>query len=185
MFKNGLQGFLLLALVVGLNKAYGGLSETTAQVRRSVVAVGTYQALRRPPSVFLGTGFVVAQGRHILTNAHVLPKELDKTHREVLAASVGRGPHVQWRELEEVARDSEHDVVLLRMQGGPLPPLTGYVLSSRRSGHRVYRISHRRGARPLPGDPPGDHLRLEPNDDSGQIRTIPDPRSRAEAQEGL
>lgn len=114
---------LLLVVTFGLEKAFSGLPETTERVRPSIVAVGTHLPLRRPPSVFLGTGFVVAQGRHILTNAHVLPEALDKEHREVLAAFVGRGSQVHWRELKEMARDQEHDVVLLRMHGDPLPAL--------------------------------------------------------------
>lgn len=113
----------LLVFALGVGGAVGGLPETASTVSRSIVAVGTYQAMRRPPSVFLGTGFAVADGRHILTNAHVLPEKLDKAHREVLVAFVGRGSDVQGRELEEVLRDEEHDVVLLRFRGEPLPAM--------------------------------------------------------------
>lgn len=106
-----------------LADAFGGLPETVSTISRSVVAVGTYQAIRRPPSVFLGTGFAVADGRHLLTNAHVLPEKLDKAHREALVAFVGRGAEVQARELEEVLRDEDHDVVLLRFRADPLPAM--------------------------------------------------------------
>ncbi len=75
----GLTVLLFLALSGG--GAFGGLADTAGMVGRSIVAVGTFQAMRRPPSVFLGTGFAVADGRHILTNAHVLPEKLDKAHR--------------------------------------------------------------------------------------------------------
>ncbi|MEJ5348287.1 MAG: serine protease [Desulfosoma sp.] len=121
--KNRLRWLWFPFVLLVAQKAFGGLPETIELVRRSVVAVGTYEALRRPPSVFLGTGFVVAQGAHILTNAHVLPEKLNKEHREVLAAFLGRGSQVQIRELQEVVRDDEHDVVLLRMKGEPLPAL--------------------------------------------------------------
>jgi len=114
---------VLMVLVLAAGGAFGGLADTVSVVGRSIVAVGTYQAMRRPPSVFLGTGFAVADGRHILTNAHVLPEKLDKAHREALVAFVGRGSEVQARELEEVLRDEDHDVVLLRFRGEPLSPL--------------------------------------------------------------
>ncbi|MEJ5363673.1 MAG: serine protease [Desulfosoma sp.] len=117
----GLTVLLFLALSGG--GAFGGLADTAGMVGRSIVAVGTFQAMRRPPSVFLGTGFAVADGRHILTNAHVLPEKLDTAHREALVAFVGRGSEVKARELEEVLRDDEHDMVLLRFRGEPLPPL--------------------------------------------------------------
>ncbi len=117
-------GLLWLWLFVGaVGAAFGGLPDTVNAVRRSIVAVGTYQAIRRPPSVFLGTGFAVADGRHILTNVHVLPEKVDKAHREALVAFVGRGAEVQVRELEEVLRDEVHDVVLLRFRGEALPAL--------------------------------------------------------------
>lgn len=57
---------VLLVLVLAAAGAFGGLADTVSVVGRSIVAVGTYQAMRRPPSVFLGTGFAVADGRHIL-----------------------------------------------------------------------------------------------------------------------
>lgn len=92
-------------------------------VSRSIVAVGTSQPLRRPPSVFLGTAFAVADGRHLLTNAHVLPEKLDKAQRETFVAFVGRGSQVEVTDLEEVAQDREHDMAILRFHRDPLPPL--------------------------------------------------------------
>src|SRR3569832_1879809 len=49
------------------------LPDTVARVKASIVGVGTYQRTGRPPARLLGTGFVVADGRHVLTNAHVVP----------------------------------------------------------------------------------------------------------------
>ena len=52
------------------------LVDTIKLVKPSVVGVGTYQEIRRPPSNLLGTGFHVADEHHILTNSHVLPKSI-------------------------------------------------------------------------------------------------------------
>jgi S1-C subfamily serine protease len=117
---------LALGAVLLLNPSAGrtDLPGTVERIRPSIVAVGTHQAMRRPPSVFLGTGFVVADGCHVITNAHVIPEKLDKRHRERLAVFVGRGSRVEVRGVAEAARDDVHDLVVLRMEGGdPLPAL--------------------------------------------------------------
>ncbi|SMC21019.1 Trypsin-like peptidase domain-containing protein [Desulfacinum hydrothermale DSM 13146] len=124
MFLGGCLVFLGFAGLLCHRPALGaGLPDTVARVRPSIVAVGTYQAMRRPPSVFLGTGFAVADGRHVITNAHVIPEKLDKSHRERLAVFVGRGRRVQVRTATPRARDDVHDLVVLQIRGSPLPPL--------------------------------------------------------------
>ena len=44
-----------------------------ARVKPSIVLVGSYGLLDNPRFGFSGTGFVVADGRHVITAAHVLP----------------------------------------------------------------------------------------------------------------
>lgn len=113
------------ALVLGWlpPAAHAGLPETVARVKPSVVAVGTYQTTRRPPSVFRGTGFVVGDGRYVVTNNHVLPEVLDETNRERLAIFAGHGTAQDMRSAKVVARDTEHDLALLEIAGTPLKPL--------------------------------------------------------------
>jgi serine protease Do len=41
------------------------LADRIQRVKRSVVGVGTVQPSRRPPGQFVGTGFVVDDGRHV------------------------------------------------------------------------------------------------------------------------
>jgi len=53
----GVIGVVLAAAMV--LPARADLPDTVDAIRASVVAVGTYQTTRRPPSVFRGTGFVV------------------------------------------------------------------------------------------------------------------------------
>ena len=101
----------------------GNLPEAVQRIKPSVVAIGTYQSTRRPPANLRGTGFVVADGSHVITNAHVLPETLDDGHREILAVFVGEGPNGQLRPTEKVAVDEEHDIALLRISGPALPAL--------------------------------------------------------------
>lgn len=102
----------------------GNLPDIIERVTPSVVVVGTYAPLRQPSGDFRGTGFAVADGRHVLTNQHVIPRRLDPEHNEELAVFTRRGERVEPRRAEVVGEDAEHDLVLLRMSGDPLPAMT-------------------------------------------------------------
>lgn len=112
----------LLAMHTGPAPAQD-LADTVDGVRGSVVAVGTYQATRRPPAKVLGTGFAVMEGRHVATNAHVLPAVLDSERRERLAVFFRDGDRIQRREATAVALDDDHDLALLAIGGAPLPAM--------------------------------------------------------------
>ena len=56
------------------------LPDVVADVKPSVVGIGTHLATRRPPAVLMGTGFVLGDGDLVATNHHVVPKTLDKKH---------------------------------------------------------------------------------------------------------
>ncbi len=99
------------------------LPERIAAAKRAVVGVGTLLPTRRPPAAIRGTGFVVADGRHVLTNHHVLPTALASERYETLAVFVGRGADGETRTATVVRMDAEHDLALLKMDGPPLPAL--------------------------------------------------------------
>lgn len=93
------------------------------RIKASVVGVGTYQATRRPPNQLLGTGFVIAPGNLVVTNAHVIDVELDTAHREQLVVYIGQGRRPERREASILARDKRHDLAVLRVGGDPLPAM--------------------------------------------------------------
>jgi S1-C subfamily serine protease len=98
------------------------LPDTIQRVKSSVVAVGTYQRTRNPPFNFRGTGFVVADGTLIATNAHVLPEQVKTdTNETIVVVAVGAEP--QPREAKIVRVDAAHDMAVLRITGTPLPAL--------------------------------------------------------------
>ena len=99
------------------------LPNTIEKIKPSIVGIGTFQKTRRPPSIFRGTGFVVADGLHVATNAHVLPERLDGEKREILAIFSGKANAIEIREATKVAEDRDHDVVILRITGRPLPAM--------------------------------------------------------------
>lgn len=100
------------------------IAATVARVKPSIVGVGIYRRTASPPAEFRGTGFVVADGLHVLTNAHVLPDNLDEKSLESLAVFVPEGKEQTFRQALRVASDLDHDIALLRIGGSKLPALT-------------------------------------------------------------
>lgn len=120
-------GMLVCAAILGMTfPASAGLVETVPQVRASVVAIGTYQRTRTPAFQFSGTGFVVGSGFLIATNAHVIPDTVSAERLEYLAVVMpGDDGERTVRPVKLVAKDRDHDLAVLRFEGGaPLPSLT-------------------------------------------------------------
>lgn len=114
---------LFLGLIGAVSIVHADLPQTVEKVKRSIVGIGTYQKTRSPATNMLGTGFVVGNGLHVITNMHVKPAFLNTEKKEVLIVLTGRGQEVEIREAEEVASDSDHDLVLLKIKGAPLSAL--------------------------------------------------------------
>lgn len=118
----------LLSCIVGLASAWpaaAGLVESLPQVKASIVAVGTYQRTRSPAFQFSGTGFAVGNGTLIATNAHVIPDTVSEDQLEYLAVVMpGDDGDRSVRAVKTIAKDRDHDLALLRFEGGsPLPAL--------------------------------------------------------------
>ncbi|MDX1654994.1 MAG: serine protease [Candidatus Competibacteraceae bacterium] len=113
--------FLLVIFALPVQGA--GLPQVIEGVRPSVVGVGTVQQTRRPPADFRGSGFVVGDGQHVVTNAHVVPDRLNSQRNEFLAVFAGRGKRFETRRASTVAVDRVHDLALLKIEGRPLPAL--------------------------------------------------------------
>ena len=110
-----------LAVLPGARAAE--LRDTVATVKRSVVAIGSYQPTRTPPIVYSGTGWITGDGLSVITNAHVVPEAPDLARQESWGVVVADGENVRFRATTLVARDPEHDLVHLRLTGTPLPAL--------------------------------------------------------------
>jgi serine protease Do len=98
------------------------------KIRPGVVGVGTTYPPRQPNVrgerfAYLGTGFVVGNGRQIITNAHVIGVELDVDNKQTLAVFSGHGAQALAHPARVVSRDQEHDLALLEIEGTALPAL--------------------------------------------------------------
>ena len=100
------------------------LPTTIDRVKPSIVGVGTVQKTRRPPYKIVGTGFVVADGNYVITNAHVIPKQINTAKLEYLAVFTGKDKQMDIRQAVKVKIDEAHDLALLKFEGKPLPALT-------------------------------------------------------------
>ena len=117
--------FCLIVIFLSTSSAIHAqtLPRIIKQVKPSVVGVGTFQVTRRPPSKLLGTGFVVADGYHVITNHHVIPARIDQDKKEQLVIFYGQGKQVKYRKARVLASDKEHDLALLRIEGTKFPAL--------------------------------------------------------------
>jgi len=100
------------------------IAELVVKIKPSIVAVGTFQRTRSPSVIFSGTGFIIGDGLHVVTNVHVLPEKVDQAKLETLAIFVRESGQEMMRAAEEVGRDEAHDVAVLKISGAPLPPMT-------------------------------------------------------------
>jgi S1-C subfamily serine protease len=99
------------------------LAQTIERNKPSVVGIGTSLKTRSPAVQFFGTGFAVADGRLVVTNAHVVDRPLDTEKLESAIVLVAKDGEPQAREASLVAVDKDHDLALLKISGDPLPAL--------------------------------------------------------------
>lgn len=99
------------------------LAQTIERIKPSVVGVGTVLKTRSPQIHFVGTGFAVADGRHVVTNAHIVAKPLDTDKMETRIVLVSRNGEPQPRAAALLAINRAHDLALFKIDGDPLPAL--------------------------------------------------------------
>tara|TARA_R110002124_G_scaffold284330_1_gene461376 strand:- start:14043 stop:14771 length:729 start_codon:yes stop_codon:yes gene_type:complete len=103
--------------------AYSNLVETVRLIKPSVVGIGVYTPTGRPKNQLYGSGFVIGDGSYVVTNSHVIAKELDESLLQELAVFTGKGSAAKVRVATLIATDKEHDIALLKIKGQPLPAL--------------------------------------------------------------
>lgn len=129
--------WLALGVHIGLAHA-AGIVDTLPHIKPAVVSIGTHQRARNPRVRLMGSGFAIGDGLTIVTNAHVLPKDLDAARKETLAVLVRRGSQAELRAAETLATDAERDLALLRIEGEPLPTLELGDSDQAREGQTLY-----------------------------------------------
>jgi S1-C subfamily serine protease len=113
------------------------LADTVARIKPSIVGIGTFQKTRNPAASFSGTGFVVADGLHVVTNAHVVPRELNFEAKESLAVILIGPSGGQHRSAQVIAIDKARDLALLQIEGPALRALRIGDSSTAREGQSM------------------------------------------------
>ena len=119
-----IKGLLITFLLIGATGAKAELADTVEAIKPSVVGIGIHTPTSRPQNILRGTGFVIADGLHIVTNNHVLPKYLESELLEKMAVFIGSGKTAIVRQATIVDRDEYHDLAILKISGAPLPVFT-------------------------------------------------------------
>jgi len=112
----------------------------------------------------MGTGFVVKVGSDtfVVTNSHVIPKDLDSDGREQLAIFSGSGNSSRQHFARVLKNDPIHDLAVLSYQGTRLPSMTLAQDDRVRAGERVA----------FTGFPIGAVLGLYPSTHEGIVAAI-------------
>ncbi len=131
------------------------------QIKPGVVAVGTYYFNDKPKNRYLGTGFVIGDGRHVVTNYHVVQPIQENKKLAYLRIFHSRfsGKALKAKIL---AVDEFHDLAILGHGADPLPVLKLADSSSVKEGFKVA----------FTGYPIGFILGLNPTTHTGIISSI-------------
>lgn len=114
---------LMLLLSFALPAAAQELTQTIAEIKPSVVGIGSLQKTRSPAVGFIGTGFAIGDGLTIVTAAHVVNDLLNSGQGDSLGVLIRTGEGAQFRAATLVNLDKDHDLARLRIKGAALPPL--------------------------------------------------------------
>nr|WP_041246412.1 serine protease [Glaciecola nitratireducens] len=106
----------LVFLMVSLNASalqQSTLVDSIKQIKPSVVGIAMYAPIQSRSPQLLGTGFVVGNGKYVVTNYHVVAKELDPSIVQNYVALSGSGPSPKIHTMEVLAIDPVHDIAIL------------------------------------------------------------------------
>ncbi len=113
---------LLLALTVNFY-SYADLVSAVKKIKPSVVGIGVFTPTGRPQNKLSGSGFVIGNGKYVITNYHVVPDELDPSLLQELAVFVGSGKNAKVRKARLIDASSRYDLALLAIEGTALPAM--------------------------------------------------------------
>ena len=131
-------GLMGLGLIGVATLSHAEVADTLTTIKPGVVGVGTFQPSRSPRTTLSGTGFVVGDGRHIVSCAHIFNRDLDSEKNETWAVLTGRDRQVLVRKASIVARDKGRDLILLKIDGDALPALKLAGTDTAREGSQLY-----------------------------------------------
>lgn len=119
-----MKKWLILCVFFSMtNVCANELIQTIKAVKPSVVGIGVYTPTGRPKNTLHGTGFAVGDGKFIVTNHHVVPKELKRDLLQELAVFIVAGKDTIVRKASLIDWSAKYDLAILKVEGKPLPAM--------------------------------------------------------------
>ena len=137
-YRTTLSILLLGGLLGATGPASADVADTLETIKPGVVGVGSFHPTRSPRANLRGTGFVVGDGRYVVSCAHIFTGLLDSEKNETWAVLTGRDRQMAVRTANIVLRDTVRDLILLRIEGEPLPALKLATSDAVREGWQLY-----------------------------------------------
>jgi len=128
----------LMCLASTSTLARADVADTLTSIKPGIVGVGSFNPSRSPRVNMMGTGFVVGDGKYVVSCSHIFTGILDSEKKETWAVLTGRDRQMVVRNATIVSRDKERDLILLRIDGDPLPPLKLAQSDTVREGWQLY-----------------------------------------------
>lgn len=101
------------------------LADTVKQIKPAVVGVGLVAPLATVSHQLKGTGFVIGNGRYVVTNTHVIDMQVPEDVKYQRTVFAGHGKKGQILPVQKIYRDEEHDLAILEIPTA-LPALPLY-----------------------------------------------------------
>lgn len=128
---------LSACLILCTGSAAADLADTIEKIKPAVVGIGVHTPTGRQKNSLNGSGFVIGNGQYVVTNHHVLPKELDSNLLQEMAIFTGSGKNAKVRTADIIASSELHDIAVLKIHGAPLPAMKLADKDFRREGSYV------------------------------------------------
>ncbi|TRX57927.1 serine protease [Thalassomonas sp. M1454] len=97
--------------------------ETIAKIKPAIVGVGIFTANEHPQNKLYGTGFVIGNGKYIVTNYHVLPPKDKLQNNQTQVVFSGTGKLSRVHKVKLVAESQTYDLAVLELLEFSLPAL--------------------------------------------------------------
>ena len=137
-YRTTWSALILLGLLGTIRPATAEVADTLESIKPGVVGVGSFHPTRSPRANLRGTGFAVGDGRYVVSCAHIFTGQLDSEKNETWAVLTGRDRQMAVRTAKIVVRDTVRDLILLRIEGEPLPTLKLAQSDTVREGWQLY-----------------------------------------------
>lgn len=105
--------FILLFSQVPIAYSDNSLPQLVKQIKPSIVGIALFTPLEANAPKLRGSGFVVGNGKYVVTNYHVVAQELDPNIVQHYVALSGEGRTPKAHKMEVIDIDPVHDLAIL------------------------------------------------------------------------